>query len=68
MTLGRYFRNCSFFGENSMAKMTAGLAENLLLSVVRAWDTTGEMEGSRKKRIILAAIKTAIWRHPLPLI
>ena len=39
---------------NSMAKMTAGFADNLLLSVVRAWDTTGEIEGSRKKRIVLA--------------
>ena len=51
---------------NSMAKMTAGLADNLLLSVVRAWDTTGEIEGSRKKRIVLApAMNTAMWRHPV---
>ena len=51
---------------NSMAKMTAGLADSLLLSVVRAWDTTGEIEGSRKKRIILApAMNTAMWRHPV---
>ena len=51
---------------NSMAKMTAGLADSLLLSVVRAWDTTGEIEGSRRKRIILApAMNTAMWRHPV---
>ena len=51
---------------NSMAKMTAGLADNLLLSVVRAWDTDGETEGGRKKRIILApAMNTAMWRHPV---
>ena len=51
---------------NSMAKMTAGLADNLLLSVVRAWDTIGEIEGSRRKRIILApAMNTAMWRHPI---
>ena len=51
---------------NSMAKMTAGIADNLLLSVVRAWDTTGEIEGSRKKRIVLAvAMNTAMWRHPV---
>ena len=51
---------------NSMAKMTAGIADNLLLSVVRAWDTTGEIEGSRKKRIVLAvAMNTAMWRHPI---
>ena len=39
---------------NTMAKVTCGLADNLLLSVVRAWDTTGEIEGSRKKHIIVA--------------
>ena len=51
---------------NSMAKMTAGLADSLLLSVVRAWDTTGEIEGSKRKRIILApAMNTAMWRHPV---
>lgn len=51
---------------NSMAKMIAGIADNLLLSVVRAWDTTGEIEGSRKKRIVLAvAMNTAMWKHPI---
>lgn len=55
---------------NSMAKMVGGGADNLLLSVVRAWDTTGEidggggrsgegkgkekMRGKKKKRIIVA--------------
>ena len=52
---------------NSLAKMTVGLADNLLLSVVRAWDTTGEIEGGQKrKRIIVApAMNTAMWRHPI---
>lgn len=52
---------------NSLAKMTMGLADNLLLSVVRAWDTTGEIEGGQKrKRIIVApAMNTAMWRHPI---
>ncbi|KAI9876421.1 MAG: hypothetical protein M1830_006524 [Pleopsidium flavum] len=36
---------------NSLAKMTMGLADNLLLSVVRAWDTN--------------AMNTAMWRHPI---
>ena len=40
---------------NSMAKMTTGIADNLLLSVVRAWDTTGKIEGTGEaKRIIVA--------------
>ena len=51
---------------NSMAKMTAGVADSLMLSLVRAWDTTGEIEGSGKKRIILApGMNTAMWRHPV---
>ena len=51
---------------NTMAKMTVGLADSLLLSIVRAWDTTGEIEGSKKKRVILApAMNTGMWRHPV---
>lgn len=51
---------------NSLAKMTFGFADNLLLSVVRAWDTTGEIEGSKKKRIVIApAMNTAMWKHPV---
>jgi phosphopantothenoylcysteine decarboxylase len=29
---------------NSMAKITQGWSDNLLLSVIRAWDTTGELD------------------------
>ncbi|MCJ1234721.1 hypothetical protein MMC14_002684 [Varicellaria rhodocarpa] len=52
---------------NTMAKMTVGIADNLLLSVVRAWDTTGEIEGNGEvKRIIIApAMNTAMWRQPV---
>ena len=50
---------------NSMAKMTMGIADNLLLSVVRAWDTTGDIEGSKKKCIVAAAMNTAMWEHPV---
>jgi phosphopantothenoylcysteine decarboxylase len=30
---------------NSMAKIVGGICDNLVLSVVRAWDTTGELSG-----------------------
>lgn len=52
---------------NTMAKMTNGIADNLLSSVVRAWDTTGEIDSLvGKKRIIIApAMNTAMWRHPI---
>ncbi|KAM3072951.1 hypothetical protein ACMFMF_007275 [Clarireedia jacksonii] len=65
---------------NTLAKITGGFSDNLLTSVVRAWDTTGELElveqnsevanigarSGRKKRIIVApAMNTAMWRHPI---
>ncbi|KAI4245080.1 MAG: hypothetical protein L6R40_002679 [Gallowayella cf. fulva] len=53
---------------NSLAKMTTGLADNLLLSVVRAWDTTGVTDDSStavKKIIVAPAMNTAMWLHPI---
>lgn len=55
---------------NSLAKFVGGFSDNLLLSVVRAWDTTGEIDGfnnkGKKKRIIVApAMNTAMWRQPV---
>ncbi|KIX04706.1 uncharacterized protein Z518_05576 [Rhinocladiella mackenziei CBS 650.93] len=50
---------------NSLAKMTNGMSDNLLLSVIRAWDTTGLID-MRKRRIFVApAMNTAMWRHPI---
>ncbi|WEW55581.1 flavoprotein [Emydomyces testavorans] len=49
---------------NTLAKMALGLADNLLLSVIRAWDVHGTVEPLR--RIYVApAMNTAMWRHPL---
>jgi len=52
---------------NSLAKMTMGLADNLLLSVVRAWDTNGDVESvhGRKRIVVAPAMNTAMWRHPI---
>lgn len=56
---------------NTLAKITGGFSDNLLTSVVRAWDTTGLVEagrerGRRRKRILVApAMNTAMWRHPV---
>lgn len=51
---------------NTMAKMTMGFADSLLLSVIRAWDTTGEIEGSKRKIMLVAiAMNTAMWHHPI---
>ena len=49
---------------NSMAKMTSGLADDLLLSVVRAWDTTGEIDASIEdmKKLISQESKSTFLR------
>jgi phosphopantothenoylcysteine decarboxylase len=57
---------------NTLAKIAGGFSDNLLTSVVRAWDTTGEIEctvqgarGRRKRILVAAAMNTAMWRHPV---
>lgn len=52
---------------NSLAKITGGMSDNLLLSVVRAWDTTGTTEttGRRKRILVAPAMNTAMWMHPI---
>ncbi|KAL8727400.1 MAG: hypothetical protein Q9166_006072 [cf. Caloplaca sp. 2 TL-2023] len=53
---------------NSLAKMTTGLADNLLLSIIRAWDTTGstnDTSGPVKKIIVAPAMNTMMWLHPI---
>ncbi|KAF1849946.1 flavo protein [Cucurbitaria berberidis CBS 394.84] len=66
---------------NELAKITQGLSDNLLLSVVRAWDTTGLIDpvrdipgvqwpqdagGVLKKRILVApSMNTAMWFQPI---
>lgn len=55
---------------NSLAKVVNGLSDGLLMSVVRAWDTTGMVDGvdgtGKMKRIFVApSMNTAMWRHPV---
>ena len=50
---------------NSLAKIANGMADNLLLSVIRAWDATGEIDGKKKTIIVAPAMNTAMWRHPV---
>lgn len=54
---------------NTMAKMSVGIADNLLLSVVRAWDTTGLVDRDfkpQKPRIFVApAMNSAMWHQPI---
>lgn len=54
---------------NTMAKMANGFADNLLLSTIRAWDTTGMVDKdfkSRTPRIFVApSMNTAMMIHPV---
>lgn len=43
---------------NSLAKLTHGLCDNLLLSVARAWDFS-------KPMVLAPAMNTKMWEHPL---
>ena len=50
---------------NSLAKMVGGWADNLLLSVIRAWDTRGDVGGGRKRVVVALAMNTGMWMHPV---
>lgn len=50
---------------NTLAKLVNGISDNLLTSVLRAWDTTGMIDGRRKKVFVAPAMNTAMWRHPI---
>lgn len=43
---------------NSLAKIVGGFSDNLLLSVVRAWDTN-------KPIAVAPAMNTLMWEHPV---
>lgn len=50
---------------NTLAKMAAGMSDNLLTSVIRAWDATGMVDMQRKHIMIAVAMNTAMWKHPI---
>ncbi|GAB1210107.1 hypothetical protein APSETT445_008897 [Aspergillus pseudonomiae] len=50
---------------NSLAKVVHGMSDNLLTSVVRAWDTTGLIDGRKKRILVAPAMNTAMWMHPV---
>ncbi|KAK0636328.1 flavoprotein [Bombardia bombarda] len=48
-----------------MAKVVNGLSDNLLTSVIRAWDTDTSIDNKRKLIIVAPAMNSAMWRHPI---
>jgi phosphopantothenoylcysteine decarboxylase len=60
---------------NSLAKVALGMSDNLVTSVVRAWDTTGTIDatkygvtyGHKNQKLIMVApaMNTAMWEQPV---
>ncbi|UQC85399.1 flavoprotein [Colletotrichum lupini] len=50
---------------NTLAKIVNGFSDNLLTSVVRAWDTDGLIDGRKKKILVATAMNSAMYAHPI---
>ena len=59
---------------DSLAKIALGVSDNLITSVVRAWDTTGlidslrpgvELQSGKKVIMVAPAMNTAMWHHAI---
>ncbi|KAF3353032.1 Coenzyme A biosynthesis protein 3 like [Verticillium longisporum] len=50
---------------NSLAKIAAGLSDNLITSVVRAWDTSVRADGTRRRIVAAPSMNTMMYTHPL---
>lgn len=50
---------------NTLAKITNGLSDNLLTSVIRAWDTTRLIDGQEARILVCPAMNTAMYVHPV---
>ena len=50
---------------NTLAKIAGGFADNLLTSVVRAWDTKNRARNAIRPIAIAPAMNTEMWDHPV---
>ncbi|KAL2023808.1 hypothetical protein VTK56DRAFT_1075 [Thermocarpiscus australiensis] len=50
---------------NTLAKVVNGMADNLLTSVIRAWDTDASIDMKKKIIVVAPAMNSAMWRHPI---
>ncbi|KAK4657383.1 hypothetical protein QC762_212520 [Podospora pseudocomata] len=50
---------------NTLAKIVNGMSDNLLTSVIRAWDTDGSIDLKKKYIAVAPAMNSAMWRHPI---
>ncbi|KAL2106850.1 hypothetical protein VUR80DRAFT_6103 [Thermomyces stellatus] len=50
---------------NTLAKIVNGISDNLLTSVIRAWDTTRLIDGKEARILVCPAMNTAMYVHPV---
>ncbi|SPQ21025.1 9a1e7e3a-72ba-4f3b-88bd-cbb563c9dfac [Thermothielavioides terrestris] len=50
---------------NTLAKIVNGMSDNLLTSVIRAWDTDASVDMKKKLIVVAPAMNTAMWRNPI---
>ncbi|KAL2178031.1 flavoprotein [Thermothelomyces heterothallicus CBS 202.75] len=50
---------------NTLAKVVNGMSDNLLTSVIRAWDTDSSIDMKKKLILVAPAMNSAMWRHPI---
>ncbi|KAL2196187.1 flavoprotein [Corynascus similis CBS 632.67] len=50
---------------NTLAKVVNGMSDNLLTSVIRAWDTDSSIDMKKKLIVVAPAMNSAMWRHPI---
>ncbi|KAL2152585.1 hypothetical protein VTH82DRAFT_5769 [Thermothelomyces myriococcoides] len=50
---------------NTLAKVVNGISDNLLTSVIRAWDTDSSIDMKKKLIVVAPAMNSAMWRHPI---
>ncbi|KAL2132558.1 hypothetical protein VTI74DRAFT_3642 [Chaetomium olivicolor] len=50
---------------NTLAKVVNGMSDNLLTSVIRAWDTDSSIDMKKKIIVVAPAMNSAMWRNPI---
>ncbi|KAK4138810.1 flavoprotein [Trichocladium antarcticum] len=50
---------------NTLAKVVNGMSDNLLTSVIRAWDTDASIDMQKKIILVAPAMNSAMWRNPI---
>ncbi|KAK4121426.1 flavoprotein [Parathielavia appendiculata] len=50
---------------NTLAKVVNGMSDNLLTSVIRAWDTDASIDMKKKIILVAPAMNSAMWRNPI---